>query len=261
MHGNVELLERLHAEHLDEVPASTLGWPGTSKIHFSGYSVVSWPPSSGSESMMRESASRMPAQNAVHMPTGPAPITVMSRTSSKSWGAATGSVVMADLGERQCGPVERAERALDRARDAGERRRVAQRVGARLGRAQPLHEIEEVGRVVGLEGDHELLVVEPERVARVEVDGRELAADLDVLLHDPPALVGRQARTRLGSSRTGRRTGTSHVRVEPQGATHPSTRTAWSWPGTNTAPCTTSSGRSGPAPRGTRGSARGSGPG
>ena len=60
------------------------GWPGTSKIHFSGYSVVSWPPSSGSESMMREDASRMPAQNAVERPTGPAPMIVMSRISSKS---------------------------------------------------------------------------------------------------------------------------------------------------------------------------------
>ena len=34
--------------------------------------------------MIREVASRIPAQNAVHMPTGPAPITVMSRISSRS---------------------------------------------------------------------------------------------------------------------------------------------------------------------------------
>jgi hypothetical protein len=34
--------------------------------------------------MIRLLASRIPAQNAVHMPTGPAPMTVMSRTSSKS---------------------------------------------------------------------------------------------------------------------------------------------------------------------------------
>ena len=33
---------------------------------------------------MRELASRMPAQKAADRPTGPAPITVMSRTSSKS---------------------------------------------------------------------------------------------------------------------------------------------------------------------------------
>ena len=33
---------------------------------------------------MRESASRIPAQNEVHIPTGPAPMTVMSRTWSKS---------------------------------------------------------------------------------------------------------------------------------------------------------------------------------
>ena len=34
--------------------------------------------------MMRALASRMPAQKAADSPTGPAPITVMSRTSSKS---------------------------------------------------------------------------------------------------------------------------------------------------------------------------------
>ena len=53
-----------------------------------------------------------------------------------------------------------------------------------------LDEIEERARVVGLERDDELLVVEAEGVRRVEVDVRVLAADLDVLLHDPPALLG-----------------------------------------------------------------------
>ena len=43
--------------------------------------------------------------------------------------------------------------------------------------------------LVGLERDDELLVVEAERVRRVEVDVRVLLADLDVLLHDLPALV------------------------------------------------------------------------
>ena len=36
--------------------------------------------------------------------------------------------------------------------------------------AQLHHEVEEVGRLVGLERDHELLVVEPERVGRVDRD-------------------------------------------------------------------------------------------
>ena len=48
-------------------------------------------------------------------------------------------------------------------------------------------------RVVGLERDDELLVVEAERVGRVEVDARVLAADADVLLHDPPALLRRRS--------------------------------------------------------------------
>ena len=90
------------------------------------------------------------------------------------------------------------------------------------------------GRLVGLERDDELLVVEPERVARVEVDLRVLAADLDVLLHDPPALVGRQPRTTRASSRTGRRTGTWRAPGGPRGATRRSTPTAWSSPGRST---------------------------
>ena len=86
-------------------------------------------------------------------------------------------------------------------------------------------------RLVALEGDDELLVVEPERVARVEVDARVLAADADVLLHDPPALLRGRSRTTRASSRTGRRTGTSSARGGPRGATRRSTPTAWSSPG------------------------------
>src|SRR5919199_1761087 len=116
------------------------GWPGTSKIHFSGYSVVSWPPSSGSESMMRADASRMPAQKAADRPTGPAPITVMSRTCSRSWSR----VVVMGSGEGLKGrdglAVEGAERALQRDAQAGEAGSVAQRVGRRLRGAQALHD-------------------------------------------------------------------------------------------------------------------------
>ena len=133
--------------------------------------------------MIGQLASRMPAQNAVDSPTGPAPMIVMSTVSSLKR-----CVVGERLGERRA--VERAERALDGGGDAGERRGVALGVGGRLGRAQALDEVEEARRVVGLERDDELLVVEAERVRRVEVDVGVLAADLDVLLHDPPALVG-----------------------------------------------------------------------
>src|SRR4051794_14816348 len=168
--------------------ASTRRWPGTSKIHFSGYSVVSWPPSSGSESMMREDASRMPAQNAVERPTGPAPMMVMSRTSPKS-----GCEVMGEgEGGGEGSAVEGRECPLDGGRNAGEGRGVALRVGGRLRGAQPLHQVEEGGGLVRLERDDELLVVEPEGVARVEVDLGVLAADPDVLLHHPVALLGRQ---------------------------------------------------------------------
>ena len=88
--------------------------------------------------------------------------------------------------------VERREGALDGGRHAGEGRGVALRVGGGLGGAQALHEVEEGGGLVGLERDHELLVVEAEGVARVEVDLGVLAADADVLLHDLVALLRRQ---------------------------------------------------------------------
>ena len=49
-----------------------------------------------------------------------------------------------------------------------------------------------IARVVALEADDELLVVEAEGVGRVDRDLRVAAADLDVAFHDPPALLRRQ---------------------------------------------------------------------
>ena len=79
----------------------------------------------------------------------------------------------------------RAQRLLDRARDAREDRRVPLGVAAGLRLAKRHHEVEEVADVVGLERDHELLVVDPERVGRVDLDRRELVPGGDVLVHDP----------------------------------------------------------------------------
>ena len=70
--------------------------------------------------------------------------------------------------------VELVERLADLRRLADEDRRVALGVAARLGLAQRQHQVHEVGRLVALEGGHELLVVDPERVRRVVVDRREL---------------------------------------------------------------------------------------
>src|SRR4051794_3754563 len=69
-------------------------------------------------------------------------------------------------------------------RDAGEDRSVAQRVGARLGPAELLHQIEELTWVVALEADDELLVVQAEGVGGVDRDLRIAAADGDVVRHD-----------------------------------------------------------------------------
>src|SRR4051794_24987880 len=89
--------------------------------------------------------------------------------------------------------IERVEGVPDAAGDTGEDGCVAQSVGARLAASQLLHQIEEVAGVIRLERDHELLVVEPERVSRVDRDRRVLPADLDVLAHDPHPLRARQA--------------------------------------------------------------------
>ena len=167
--------------------ARTFGWPGTSKIHFSGYSAVSWPPICGSESTIRDDASRIPAQNAVDRPTGPAPMTVMSRISPGS-SEGMGQPTSAAIGSPSSAASARSTVALMHV-CVGVSRSVYERG---LRRAQALDEIEERARVVGLERDDELLVVEAERVRRVEVDVGILAAERDVLLHDPVALLGGQ---------------------------------------------------------------------
>src|SRR5947209_19755624 len=116
--------------------------------------------------MIRALASRMPAQKAVISPTGPAPMTVMSLISPSA--VATGS------GRRRMGrhrlAVERADRPFDGARDAGDDRCLAQRLGARSGAAQLLDEVEEPTRVAGAAGDHERLLVQPGRVASLKSD-------------------------------------------------------------------------------------------
>jgi hypothetical protein len=81
------------------------------------------------------------------------------------------------------------ERLAGRHRHAGEDRRLALGVLARLGRAQLVDEVEEYPRVVALEADDELLVVDPEGVGRVDRDLRVAAADLDMAFHDPAALL------------------------------------------------------------------------
>src|ERR671912_694599 len=90
------------------------------------------------------------------------------------------------------GAVEGVERLADRHRDAGEDRGLPLGVLARLGRPQRVDEVEEFTRVVALEGDDELLVVDSVRVAGVDRDLGVATADFDVAFHDPTALLGWQ---------------------------------------------------------------------
>src|SRR5690242_1208176 len=59
------------------------------------------------------------------------------------------------------GAIEGVKRLRDRHRHAGEDRRLPLGVLARLGRPQFVNEVEEFARVVALEADDELLVVDP----------------------------------------------------------------------------------------------------
>src|SRR5216684_6878274 len=63
----------------------------------------------------------------------------------------------------------------------GEHRRVAQGERARFGLAQFLDQIEEVGRLVCLKRDHEFLIVEAERVGRVQPYGAIFRSDSQTL--------------------------------------------------------------------------------
>src|SRR6201992_1996323 len=88
--------------------------------------------------------------------------------------------------------AERAQGPFQRPGHAREGRRVALGVAAGLGGAQLLHQVQETAGMVGLEGDDELLVVEAERIAGVEIHARELLAVLYVLMPDTPPLLGVQ---------------------------------------------------------------------
>src|SRR6185436_19291720 len=66
-------------------------------------------------------------------------------------------------------------------------------VRARLTAAQLFHQVEEIGWIVGLESNHELLVVEAERVAGVDLHPWKFVSDADVLVHRPLPLFEGQA--------------------------------------------------------------------
>ena len=55
-----------------------------------------------------------------------------------------------------------------------------------------MDEIHEEPSVVCVEGDDEFLIVETKRIGRVVIDALRLLADLDVLLHYFPTLLGWQ---------------------------------------------------------------------
>src|SRR5207245_2200490 len=99
-----------------------------------------------------------------------------SRSDSGAAGAAPVSDPMSD--------PQGVEHLLRRGQDACEDRRLPLRVLARLARAEFHHEVEEVERIVRLERQHELLVIEAERVGRVNRHVRVLVPHAEVVPHD-----------------------------------------------------------------------------
>src|SRR5688572_10519786 len=82
---------------------------------------------------------------------------------------------------------------------AREHRRVPLRVKARLRITQPPHQIDELLRVIRVERDHEVLIVDAVAVARVQTDALERGGGGDMLVHHPLPRVRRKAvpRTRF----------------------------------------------------------------
>src|SRR2546425_6994542 len=103
-----------------------------------------------------------------------------SRSDSGARGTPPGSDPMSD--------PQGVEHLLRRGQDTGEDRRLALRVLARLARAELHHEVKEVQRIVRLERQHELLIVEAERVGSVNRHVRVLVPNAKVVPHDalPP---------------------------------------------------------------------------
>src|ERR1043166_6718930 len=77
-------------------------------------------------------------------------------------------VPLCEISSRKVNLTQSFQTLAQRALTTGEHRRVAQGVRSRLGLAQFLDQIEEVGREVRLEGDDKLLIVEPEGIRRMQ---------------------------------------------------------------------------------------------
>ena len=76
--------------------------------------------------------------------------------------------------------------------DAGEDGGILLGVGALLLMAEGHDEFKEVGGVVALEAEDELMVVEAERVGGVNLDGGETVTDGEVLVHEALAFFAGQ---------------------------------------------------------------------
>ena len=81
---------------------------------------------------------------------------------------------------------------LDGLVDACENGGVAEGVEAAFNATQVHHEVDEVGGIVSLEADDELLVIKAEGVGGVNLDGRVLVADGEMVVHHALSFFLRQ---------------------------------------------------------------------
>src|SRR6266849_7880679 len=77
----------------------------------------------------------------------------------------------------------------ERSSAAGKHRCVAQRVGAGFGFAQFLNQIKEVRRIIGLERNHEFLIIETKGIGSMKFDRAILGSYADVFVHHFLTLV------------------------------------------------------------------------
>ena len=122
-----------------------------------------------------------------------------------------------------------------------------------------MHQVEKVAGLVGLEGDHELLVVDAVRVGRVDRDLRVLLTGLDVTRASHACAPRAAAGTTRAFSTSGRRTGTWLASSGRRAGPPPSTPTSSSSPDRSRGWRPSPSSHFAPARRGTRGCRSGRG--
>src|SRR5216683_1005637 len=77
------------------------------------------------------------------------------------------------------------EGLINRTSNTGKSRSISKRVAARGRLPQLHHQIEEVSRRIGFEGDYEFLIIKTKRITGVDLDRWIAMTELNVFVHHP----------------------------------------------------------------------------